>query len=149
MVTLLCHQAALASAAKSTPGSTWLRFLLGPSWLPVIINFFFFFFFFCFKFKVPEICEDRAAALWRADFAAYCELCRESVGRCLQGLDGCGGWRWPNLRETHLYSAQGAKPGAKQPYKCARVSPQRTLVHPTERQEQANICGRDDQRTMT
>lgn len=96
---------------------------------------------------MPEICEDRIAARWRVDFAAYCEVCCETVGRCLQG--GCGAWGAPNRRETHLYSAQGAKPGAKLPYNCAWVSPQGTLVPPTERQEQANICGRDDQRTMT
>lgn len=71
MVTVTCHQAALVSAVKSNPCSTWLRFLLGLSWLPVIINFFIF----CFKFKVPEIHKGCFAVCCRADFAAHCEVC--------------------------------------------------------------------------
>lgn len=40
---------------------------------------------------MPEIHEDRVAAHWGADFAAYCEVCCEGVGRCFQGLGSLEG----------------------------------------------------------
>lgn len=143
MVALPCHQATLVCAARS-PCSTWIRFPLGPSQLPVTINFFF-----LLEFKAPEIGEGHVAGQRGAGFIACCEVCHEGVRRCLEGLEDCGGWIAPNLSKTHLCSAQGAKPGAKCPENCAWASSWRTLVHPTGRQEQADRCSRDKQRCMT
>lgn len=85
---------------------------------------------------MSEICENCVAG----------ELILQHIVRCVVRVYGRVGWLWrmeSAKPETHLYSAQGAK------HLYNWVSPLRMLVHPTERQEQANIRGKGDQRTMT